>query len=87
LWCPRAPAKHNESPWESNTSKQLFEIMLLKQVLNRVFFDILQLENDLIRVFLSELVAEIIIVRVFLYTHPVNTKKETYNAIYGTQSY
>jgi hypothetical protein len=61
--------------------------MLLKQVLNWVFFDILQLENDLIRIFLSKLVAEIIIVRVFLCTHPFNTKKETYNAIYGTQSY
>jgi hypothetical protein len=60
--------------------------MLLKQVLNRVFFDVLQPENDLIRVFLSELVAEIIVVRVFLYTHFVNTKKETYNAIYGTQT-
>jgi hypothetical protein len=62
-------------------------MMLLKQVLNRVLFNVLQLENDLIRVFLSELVAEIIIVRVFLYTHPVNTKKESYNTIYGTQSY
>jgi hypothetical protein len=62
-------------------------MMLLKQVLNRVFFNVLQLENDLIRVFLSELVVEIIIVRVFLYTHPVNTKKESYNTIYGTQSY
>jgi hypothetical protein len=51
------------------------------------FFDVLQPENYLICVFLSELVAEIIIVRVFLYTHLVNTKKETYNAIYGTQSY
>jgi hypothetical protein len=61
--------------------------MLLKQVLNRVFFDVLEPENDLIRIFLSKLVAEIIIVRVFLDTHPVNTKKETYNAIYGTQSY
>jgi hypothetical protein len=61
--------------------------MLLKQVLNRVFFDVLEPENDLIRVFLSKLVAEIIIVWVFLDTHPVNTKKETHNAIYGTQSY
>jgi hypothetical protein len=84
LWCPGAPAKNDESPWESSTSKEPFEMMLLKQVFNQIFFDVLQSENDLIRVFLSELVAEIIIVRVFLYTHPISTKKEMYNAIYRT---
>jgi hypothetical protein len=45
------------------------------------------LKQVLIRVFFFSLLAEIIMVTFFLYSGPVNTKKEAYNTIYGTQTY
>jgi hypothetical protein len=67
--------------------KNHFRCWLLKQVLIWVFFCKLLVEIDLIQVFFCELLTEIILVTVFLYTGPMSTEKESYNAIYGTQSY
>jgi hypothetical protein len=73
-WCSGAPAEHAESPWESSTSKQPLQTIVVEVGIELIFLVRTPIENcyDHGR---------------HIYRTPKPLKKEAYNDIYGTQSY
>jgi hypothetical protein len=73
-WCSGAPAEHAESPWESSTSKQQLQTIVVEAGIELIF---------LIRILIEICYGH----GCHIYRTPKLLKKEAYNNIYETQSY